>query len=362
MTGVGVHPIRIDRAPTRVAPNGWSPARADLSGDVLREIHLAVLVVDDHDRIVYANEMAVASLGDDLVNSLFAHLWRDDPEDVHHALVSVASAPDWRAFNLRPRNQSADAPAVLLRGRRLVVNRPPVTPSRHLIITCDQILARATALIPPRVSALPEASSVNEERRELVHRVKNNLALLTSLVRTARRNVHDENAGAEISTLERRLMSIAAMHEVLDSRDAGEEIHVGEMLKRVCDGLVESLAPANVAITTDLAPIELPVAMGSPIALIANELVTNALKHGFPDGRVGSVHVSLKALSDGQHELAIRDDGIGTPAETGQRARGGRGHGGDIVRALAVQLGGTLEKVDREVGTEWRLRFGTKMG
>jgi len=129
MTGVGVHPIRIDRAPTRVAPNGWSPARADLSGDVLREIHLAVLVVDDHDRIVYANEMAVASLGDDLVNSPFAHLWRDDPEDVHHALVSVASAPDWRAFNLHPRNQSADAPAVLLRGRRLVVNRPPVTPS-----------------------------------------------------------------------------------------------------------------------------------------------------------------------------------------------------------------------------------------
>lgn len=365
MTISATHPVVFERPQPQAATSPGAHARTDLSAEALREIDLAVMILDEYEKVIYANARAAKSLGDDLIDTPFAELWSDDAEDVHETLAAVAAAPDWRAFTLN-RGDRTQSVTVLWRGRRLIVNRPPMSPSRHLILTSDQLAARAPALLPPGAGAKPaERAAEADDRGELIHRVKNNLALLTSLVRTARRNVNDRDADAEMSTFERRLMSIAAMHEVLDARGSSEVLHAGDLLRRVCDGLGEALAPANVTISTDLAPVELPVSMGSPLALIANELLTNALKHGFPDGRVGTVEVALRTLPDGTYELCIRDDGVGAAATVAAaaaapRASGG-GHGGDIVRALVMQLGGALERIDQQAGTGWRLRFGESL-
>ncbi len=338
-----------------------APDGSDVTADILKQLGLAVLVVDAEDHITYANDWACDQLGHDLVNTPFADLWSEDAGDVQLMLSAVAAAPGWRNFKLRPKRASAgDAAAVTLRGRPIVLNRPPVLPSRHILITSDALSSAADLVVPEpqRPGALEDGHSAGEvdAQRELIHRVKNNLALLMSLVRTARRNVNDQSADEEISGLERRLMSISAMHDVLDAHRETASLRADDLLRRVCEGLTDALAPAGVAITCALEPLEVPVALGSPIALIVNELLTNALKHGYPDGRHGEVQVALHLRDDGLHEICVRDDGVGKAGAKAAR-RGSHGSGGGIVRALVMQLGGTLEALEQDAGTGWALRF-----
>ncbi|RAI03016.1 hypothetical protein DLJ53_00310 [Acuticoccus sediminis] len=358
MTGVAHLPYAHE-APlfARPAPRRNGAAVADIASDILREIDLGVLVLSAEGDIAYANESARLTFGQAALDAPFAELWAEDAEDVRLTLAAAAAATEWRSFSLTPKDGKEGA-AVTLRARPILVARPPVLPSRYLLVTSDAFASAAPALELSARSHPPPDSEGGEvdAQRELIHRVKNNLALLMSLVRTARRNVHDEGADEEISGFERRLMSIAAMHDVLDAHRETSSLRADDLVRRVCEGLDDALAPEGVSISCQLEAVEVPVAIGSPIALVTNELLTNALKHGFPDGRAGEVRVSLHTLPDGTRELTVRDNGVGKEGAKAE-TRGSHGSGGGIVRALVMQLGGTLEAVEQNVGTGWALRF-----
>ena len=358
MTGPALHPLSPEFPRLSPgAPRQAASAGTELSVDVLRQLDLPIFVVDDEDTITYANDWARTHFATGTAGTAFSDLWADRSEDVHATLAAIAVAADWRGFTLTARAEAnGEAHPVALRGRPFLVNRPPMLPQRYVLVTGDALGAEALALVLPPAEA--EAREDVDSQRELIHRVKNNLALLMSLVRAARRNVSDQTADEEISGFERRLMSIAAMHDVLDAHRDTAMLRADDLVRRVCEGLGEALAPENVAIVHDLVPVDVPVASGSPLALIANELITNALKHGFPGGRAGEVAVVLRPLRAGGCELVIRDDGVGPEAAAAPGARrGSHGSGGSIVRALVVQLGGTLERLEQTRGTGWRLRF-----
>lgn len=330
------------------------PVPGDLSFDILKEIDVAVVVVSEDDHVTYANDWARQTIGGNIVTSSFAELWAEDADAVHDMLTAIAAATDWRSFSLT-RKANGDNRTLNLRGRPMAVNRPPVASARHILITSDMPGQKAEPLVVEKPDRL--AAAEMDPQRELVHRVKNNLALLMSLVRNARRNVQDQGADEEISGFERRLMSIAAMHDVLDARRETSSLRADDLLRRVCEGLGEALAPPNVRIDCRLDEVSVPVAIGSPLALIANELITNALKHGFPADRQGTVEVSLVRGADGWCEMAVRDDGIGAEAASTTSRRGSHGSGGTIIKALVMQLGGTLHSRDAASGTDWVLRF-----
>jgi two-component sensor histidine kinase len=104
----------------------------------------------------------------------------------------------------------------------------------------------------------------------------------------------------------------------------------------------------------DVDPINLSVYLAVPAALILNELLSNALKHAFPGGRRGEIDITFHEFQPGQMELAVEDDGVGSPDVLAER--GTKSLGLQIVRILTAQLGGTL-KQEQASGTRIVLRF-----
>jgi two-component sensor histidine kinase len=109
-----------------------------------------------------------------------------------------------------------------------------------------------------------------------------------------------------------------------------------------------------VAWALNIPPLSLSLDSAVPCGLIINELVTNCLKHAFPAGRRGTVHIAMELGNDRQVTLRVTDDGIGLPADFGFQET--QSLGLTIVTTLVRQLGGTIE-VHRDAGTEYVIRF-----
>jgi two-component sensor histidine kinase len=124
-------------------------------------------------------------------------------------------------------------------------------------------------------------------------------------------------------------------------------------LQELCDDLKVLVARDQaLAIECIAASYPLPVAQAIPLGLIANELVTNAIKHAFPEGRAGTIWVSLQENAD-RLSLSVHDDGIGL---NDGRVRG-TGMGRELARLLAQQLGGELEVKSTDRGSKFRVLF-----
>lgn len=191
--------------------------------------------------------------------------------------------------------------------------------------------------------------------RELQHRVKNSLSLISSLVSLAQSEVYDEAAEASLRDIRARIDSIGLVYEQLSGGGAYGEVDLGLYLTRLLDTLNASIGwPSRVqeprtAFDSCAVPVDTAVCIG----LIVNELVTNAVKHAFPNGREGSIEVTLSS-GDGVCDLSIADDGVGAAGGLGDAE--GQRLGLGLVELLADQIGGALERSPGP-GTAYRLRF-----
>jgi two-component sensor histidine kinase len=116
-------------------------------------------------------------------------------------------------------------------------------------------------------------------------------------------------------------------------------------------------ASAAINVVTDINEVTLPVETAIPCGLVINELVTNAFKHAFPEGRQGSIRVVLREVDPARWLVAVEDDGIGLPAQIALGKTDSLGL--DLVSILATQIGAEVE-VTRVGGTSFRLTFGAK--
>lgn len=173
--------------------------------------------------------------------------------------------------------------------------------------------------------------------RELHHRVKNSLATVLALTRL---RPHSGDGHAD-RVLEQRVFALAKVHDLLHVSGFLSRLDVAAFIEMLCasPAIVPPDAPARVAVQVE--PVEVDVERATPLALVATELVTNALRHAFPGGRRGRVEVVLRAPAEpgGMASLTVRDDGIGLPAERWpQSRRSGLG----LVERLAHQMGGRV--------------------
>ncbi len=209
---------------------------------------------------------------------------------------------------------------------------------------------------------------VNEERikaslrekeallKEIHHRVKNNLQVVSSLLGLQSRAVVDPETRKMFQESQNRIHSMALLHESLYQSHSLSEINFPEYIRQLAAHLFNSygVAPDRIHLRTDLESLSLHLDAAVPCGLIINELVSNSLKYAFPDGRTGEVRIELRGHSDGTTRLLVADDGIGLTADIDWENT--RSLGLRLVRTLAQQLGAKIE-VNSRAGTEVRLAF-----
>lgn len=202
-------------------------------------------------------------------------------------------------------------------------------------------------------------ASVGEKEvliREIHHRVKNNMQLITSLLSLSSHRITDPGLSSLLDGISRRIISIAMIHEQFyDSLDMAH-IDFVLYLRQLAEGLCGEFdkRPGTVAVASYADTVQLSLEQAIPAGLAAAELVTNSLKHAYPeDGGRGVVQVQLRRLA-GIFELSVRDEGVGLPA--GFVAEESESLGMVIIQTVAAQLRGKVEYRSRG-GTEAILRF-----
>jgi PAS domain S-box-containing protein len=171
---------------------------------------------------------------------------------------------------------------------------------------------------------------------ELNHRTKNNMQMLQSLLFSAARTAHSEEARKVLNEASARIAAMAAAQRVLYGRSDASRFAAEEFLPAVCE-TIRQLLPPDARIECGAAHGVLSNDVAMPLALILNELLTNAVKHGIRDHARESVRVSLTS-EDGRLALCVEDDGEGFAVEEVRKTSSGL----QLVLGLARQLHGTL--------------------
>jgi PAS domain S-box-containing protein len=193
--------------------------------------------------------------------------------------------------------------------------------------------------------------------KEVHHRVKNNMQIISSLLNLQLSDVDQEPVRQILEESQNRIRSIALVHERMYKSSDLSRIDFSEYLKSMCNQLLLTYLSTTerVKITVDGTSIHLGVDQAVPCGLILNELISNSLKHAFPGSRPGTVKIHL---NDKDHcTITIEDDGVGLPENFGMDSA--QSMGMQLVSALVEQLEGTIT-FDRTPGTQFTITFPAK--
>ncbi len=148
--------------------------------------------------------------------------------------------------------------------------------------------------------------------KELTHRVKNNLQVISSIMNMQQRRNNNEETAAHLEMIQSRVQMIAYVHENLSNIGNIDSVEIDHYINNITNYFknIYSVQNNHVTIETDLAKIYLPIDKVVPIGLIINEAVSNSFKYAFPYNRPGNITISLKQI-DQNYLLTIKDTGIG---------------------------------------------------
>ena len=206
-------------------------------------------------------------------------------------------------------------------------------------------------------AAILQESSLREKDvllREIHHRVKNNMQILSSLLRLQRRRVDHALVRGALFDSELRIRSMALIHEKLYQSESLSSVEMGEYVDTLCRELLRMEGSRPRKLELDIKEISLGLDTALPCGLIINELVCNSMKYAFPDERDGTVRVALKHIQNTEYELVVSDDGVGmkvAPDLQNTKSLGLR-----LVGMLVEQLHGTVS-FSNGVGTTASIRF-----
>jgi two-component sensor histidine kinase len=190
--------------------------------------------------------------------------------------------------------------------------------------------------------------------KEIHHRVKNNLQIVSSLLYLQEDAMQDPRGVEILRESQNRVKSMALIHEQLYGTDDLAKIDFGRYVHSLTASLydVYGTDPAHLRLDIQADDIALGVDMAVPCGLIINELVTNAIKHAFPHGTGGTIGINIRMPSAGQMEIVVADDGIGMVSKDA----GGKTSslGLRLINTLTAQLDGTLS-VETDEGTRFSI-------
>ena len=182
--------------------------------------------------------------------------------------------------------------------------------------------------------------------KEIHHRVKNNLQVITSLLRLEAGRSDHAPTQTVLGQMQERIRSMALLHELIYRAGSFASIDLGSYVSEVATQAFRSLHGSSssvVRLRLDLGSVQVGLDQATPCGLLLTELLSNALKHGFADGRSGEVLVELQPVAGGLPDrwcLRVSDTGVGLPADYAARQQGSLGL--QLASNLATQLGGSL--------------------
>jgi two-component sensor histidine kinase len=197
--------------------------------------------------------------------------------------------------------------------------------------------------------------------KEIHHRVKNNLQVVSSLLGLQSRTMDDLATRRKFQESQNRVHSMALVHESLYQSENLSEIDFPSYIDQLATHLLRSYGvdSQRVHIAASIDNLRLTMDTAIPCGLIINELVSNSLKYAFPDGRTGTVRIEMRQQDDHEIRLDVSDDGVGLPE--GVSFSSTKSLGLRLVRTLSDQLSAKLE-MQREGGARITLTFQPGVG
>ena len=185
--------------------------------------------------------------------------------------------------------------------------------------------------------------------KEIHHRVKNNLEMVSSLLKLESVKTPDSGAKSMMQASQNRVQSMGIIHQKLYQGKNLGAIEMLDYFRDLSENLIDAFgANDQVEINYDMKPVELDVDTAIPIGLIVNELLTNSLKYAFPENKKGKIQLSLMEIDNKQLRLVVADNGIGKKETTTIQ---GTGFGSQLIQLLTTQLQGNM-KADYQNGTK----------
>jgi PAS domain S-box-containing protein len=195
-----------------------------------------------------------------------------------------------------------------------------------------------------------ELQTVLDEKTRLLqqldHRVKNNLQIISSLVLLKARRVQDLSAQHVLNTMAERIGALSLVDRLLYPIADARRFDVAEFIRILSNDLVSTAEPDQIALALDLESIVVPPGQAASLALILNELITNAVRHAFPNGRTGLLTLRTRQMDEGAR-IVVQDDGVGM----GGAPQSFDGFGRVLVEMMVRQVRARISWEDAGPGT-----------
>jgi two-component sensor histidine kinase len=183
-----------------------------------------------------------------------------------------------------------------------------------------------------------------ERAREVEHRVKNTLQLISSIVLLQGRRAADDAARQALKAVQQRVAAVSVSHRHVSWSEDAEQVEVAALVREIVSDLAGSAGREGVDIDLDLDTVTIPGRQAAPVALLVSEMVGNALRHAYPGDRQGRIQVIVQRTAAG-FDLQVCDDGVGMPPEAPKT-----GFGLTVVQLMAQQLRGRLDTAAAQPG------------
>lgn len=320
--------------------------------DIFQAIGHPSVVLDDENRIVAANhaiEIATGKTSQELIGQQCYHIF--------HGL-GVNAPPEGCPHNLlreKGESNAVEMEIEALNGTYLVSCTPITNPDGGL----EKVIHIATDITEQKHAEETLRKSLEEKEillKEIHHRVKNNLQIITSLLNLQSDKISDPEMISAFQESRNRVISMALVHEKLyqskDMSDIDFKSYVQMMVLKLFSAYH---IYQGVSLKVDLKDhLKLGIDTAIPCGLILNEMVTNSLKYAFPDNRSGVIKISMRQNRQGEAMLVYQDNGIGFPEDVDFYHS--QSLGLVLIKVLTTQLGGTVT-VESKHGLKYTIVF-----
>jgi PAS domain S-box-containing protein len=324
---------------------------------VLAETSPAAIILHQGERFIYTNPAATRISGYSEAELLEMNFWEWSSEEYRetirersHARLRCEAVPPQYEHKFFTKNGE---------GRWVIVSAG-VTEYRGR----PTVIATLLDITPAKEAEEKIRSSLAEKEvllKEVHHRVKNNLQIISTLLDLQFEKIEDEHALNALKESQDRIKAMALLHEMLYQSSDLASIDFAKYIEKLALFLFNShmADQEQITLNIDVGHINLDIDRAIPCGLIVNELVTNALKHAFPSGRQGDIAIRLQYRDDGRMRLTVSDNGTGLPP--GVDFRNTNTLGLQLVNMLTRQLAGDIE-LQNENGASFTLSFRSTSG
>lgn len=254
----------------------------------------------------------------------------------------------WNALYISPVSNEAGELQFFFASQLDVTDRKD---AEHRVVADKE---RFEAAVRARTAELQAALEAQQTLlHEVDHRVKNNLQMISSLILMQSRSIKDEKTKHSLQAMLERIEALSTVHRRLYQSDDVSSFDLADFIRDLVRDLIGASGRSHVHAKFDLEPTVIPADKATPVALMVNELVTNALKHAFGDIENGASSATLGlglTRADGRFVIEIADNGNGMPAVNGATSFGMR-----LVHSLARQLHADLTWSEASPGTRVRI-------